>query len=50
MCPLGWIGAVAVAGLVAGVLTWLFPRVGAWVTTPALLVLAFTTFFLVGGH
>jgi hypothetical protein len=50
MFPPGWIVAVAVAGLVAGALTWLFPRVGAWVTIPALLVLAFTTVFMVGGH
>jgi hypothetical protein len=50
MFPLGWIVAVAVAGLVAGVLTWLFPRVAAWVTIPALLLLALTAFFMVGGH
>jgi len=50
MFSLGWIVAVAVAGLVAGALTWLSPRVGAWVTIPALLVLALTTLFMVGGH
>jgi hypothetical protein len=50
MFPLGWIVAVAVAGLVAGVLTALFPRVGTWATVPALLLLAFTAFFMVGGH
>lgn len=48
--PLGWVLAVAVAGLVAGALTALFPRAGAWATIPALLVLAFTAFFMVGGH
>ena len=50
MFSLGWIVAVAVAGLVAGAPTWLSPRVGAWVTIPALLVLALTTLFMVGGH
>jgi len=50
MFPLSWIVAVAVAGLVAGVLAWLFPRVGAWATIPALLVLAFTALLMVGGH
>jgi hypothetical protein len=48
--PLGWIVAVAAAGLVAGALTALFPRAGTWATIPALLVLAFTAFFVVGGH
>jgi len=48
--PLGWIAAVAVVGLVAGVLTALFPRLAVWATIPALLVLAFTAFFVVGGH
>ena len=50
MFPLGWIVAVALTGLVAGVLTWLFPRVGVWATISVLLVLAFTAFFVVGGH
>jgi drug/metabolite transporter (DMT)-like permease len=50
MFPLSWIVAVAAAGLVAGILTRLFPRVGAWATIPALLVLAFTAFLMVGGH
>jgi len=48
--PMGWIAAVAVVGLVAGVLTALFPRLAVWATIPALLVLAFTAFFVVGGH
>jgi hypothetical protein len=50
MFPPSWIVAVAVAGIVAGVLTRLFPRVGAWATIPALLLLAFTAVFMVGGH
>jgi hypothetical protein len=50
MFPLSWIVAVAVAGLVAGALTVLIPRLGAWVTIPALLVLAFTAVLMVGGH
>ena len=49
MFPLSWIVAVAVAGLVAGALTVLIPRL-AWVTIPALLVLAFTAVLMVGGH
>ena len=48
--PLGWIVAVAVAGLVAGVLTAVFPRLAVWATSPALLALAFTAFVVVGGH
>jgi hypothetical protein len=48
--PLSWIVAVAVAGVVAGALTALFPRVGAWATIPVLLVLALTAMFVVGGH
>jgi hypothetical protein len=50
MFPPAWIVAVALAGLLAGVLTYLFPRVAAWATVPALLLLAFTAFFMVGGH
>ena len=50
MFPLSWIVAVAAAGIVAGVLTRLFPRVGAWATIPALLLLAFTAVLVVGGH
>ena len=50
MFPPAWIVAAALAGLVAGALTWLFPRAAAWVTIPALLVLALTAFFMVGGH
>ena len=50
MFPLSWVVAVAVAGVVAGALTWLWPRVGAWASALALLVLAFTTVFMVGGH
>lgn len=50
MLPPSWIVAVALAGIVAGVLTWLFPRVGAWATIPVLLALAITAFFVVGGH
>jgi hypothetical protein len=50
MLPPSWIVTVAVAGIVAGVLTRLFPRVGAWATIPALLLLAFTAIFVVGGH
>ena len=50
MSPLSWIVAVAAAGIVAGVLTRLFPRVGAWATIPALLLLAFTAVLVVGGH
>jgi hypothetical protein len=48
--PLSWIVAVAVAGVAAGALTALFPRVGAWATIPVLLVLALTALFVVGGH
>jgi hypothetical protein len=48
--PLSWIVAVAVAGVVAGAVTALFPRAGAWATIPVLLVLAFTATFVVGGH
>ena len=50
MLPPSWIVAVALAAIVAGVLTWLFPRVGAWATIPVLLALAITAFFVVGGH
>jgi hypothetical protein len=50
MFPLSWIVAVAVAGMVAGALTRPWPRVGAWATAAALLVLAFTAVFIVGGH
>jgi hypothetical protein len=50
MLPPGWIVAVAVAGLLAGALTWLFPRAEALATIPALLALAFTAVFVVGGH
>jgi len=50
MFPLSWIVAVAVAGMVAGALMRLWPRVGAWATAAALLVLAFTAVFIVGGH
>jgi hypothetical protein len=50
MFPPAWIVAVAVAGLVAGVLTALFPRLGPWVTVPTLIVLAITAFIMVGGH
>ncbi len=50
MFPPSWIVAVAIAGIVAGVLTRLFPRVGVWATIPALLLLAFTAVFVVGGH
>ena len=50
MFPPAWIVAVALAGLVAGVVTWRFPRAGVWATIPALLVLAITAMFVVGGH
>jgi len=50
MFPLSWVVAVAVAGMVAGALTQLWPRVGAWATALALLVLAFTAVVMVGGH
>ena len=48
--PLGWILAVAVVGLVAGAFTALLPRTAAWATIVALLVLALTALFMVGGH
>jgi hypothetical protein len=50
LLPPSWIVTVAVAGLAAGALTALFPRAGAWVTIPALLALAFTGLFVVGGQ
>jgi hypothetical protein len=50
MFPPGWIVAVAAAAIVAGVLTWLVPRVGAPASALVLLALAFTAVLMVGGH
>jgi uncharacterized membrane protein YbaN (DUF454 family) len=50
MFPPSWIVAVAAAAIVAGVLTWLVPRVGAPASALVLLALAFTALLIVGGH
>jgi hypothetical protein len=45
-----WIAIVAVAALAVGVLTWLLPRVGTFLTGPMVIVVLFTTFLAGIGH